>query len=496
MYKSFLTITLVILLMVAGLLAVNLFSRSFLEREAKKDRGVSQRNSNQLPLRLFIAISFVFLTIYHIYRYPVNSGEWYYPIIVYSFIWNSFLLLSSVSYKPYVLETEEEDYQAKLAKLKSFRSVVVIPAYNEDAVTFQQMLESLVDQELTPTDVCIVEDGSQEENKLEEIVAQWQGKVPFRLSYRYVENGGKRVAQSYVFKEMMEEADVFLTMDSDTVLDRRAVLESLIPFLNEEVMSVAGLLLAKNTKKLLSKILSVSFAASFTNGRASASRFDAVAVSCGGLATYRSIVIKKYLHHYLNQIVFGSKAKFGDDRMLTHYASLLGRTVYQETAIGYTLMPENISHLSRQRVRWWKSFWWGGMFLTAHHSPRYPIWWLIAAQYVTQVLYAVVFPILMIIHPLQNGEPPWYILAYMIVLGYIRCIRVLDISDSKGKTYLSIGKYLILTPLSTVLNIYIGTILAYYGFFMMWQVTGWGTREKIEVSSEEDRGTLSGEIES
>ncbi|MBP1044585.1 hypothetical protein I6N95_26600, partial [Vagococcus sp. BWB3-3] len=35
---------------------------------------------------------------------------------------------------------------------------------------------------------------------------------------------------------------------------------------------------------------------------------------------------------------------------------------------------------------------------------------------------------------------------------------------------------------STMLNIYLCTLLSYYSFFMMWQVTGWGTRNKVEVS--------------
>ena len=69
----------------------------------------------------------------------------------------------------------------------------------------------------------------------------------------------------------------------------------------------------------------------------------------------------------------------------------------------------------------------------------------------------------------------------MIVLGYLRASRLLGIKDSSGTNYLSIKDFLIVTPISTVFNVYLGTILSYYGFFMMTQVQGWGTREKVEV---------------
>lgn len=483
MWQSFFLITSIMLGIILIFLIVNLLSPSYLQRVSQKQRVKRQMNPTPLSRRVYVTIAFVLLLGYQVYRYPYNAHMWYYPVILYSFIWQSALLIASIEYKVYQIDPNIDE-ETQLMRLRNFNSIVVVPVYHEDPVTFQQMLASLAEQELPPTAVYIVEDGSEEGKTMAEIVAQWQGNVPFILDYRYVVNGGKRVAQSYVFQELMDTADVFITMDSDTVLDPRGVYECLVPFLDEEVMSVAGLLLAKNTKNWLAKIVSLSFAASFTNGRASSSYFDAVSVSCGGLAAYRNVVLQRFLPHYLNQVVFGAKAKFGDDRMLTHYAALLGRTVYQETAVGYTLMPENLSHLTRQRIRWWKSFWWGGMFLIRHHSPRYMIWWLLTAQYVAQILYSVVFPFVLIIHPWQKGAFPWYILGYMVVLGYIRCIRLFDMKQANGERYVNLGKYLLLTPFSTLLNIYLGTFLAYYGFVMMWQVTEWGTRAKIEVASE------------
>ncbi|WP_429958657.1 glycosyltransferase [Enterococcus sp. AZ196] len=403
---------------------------------------------------------------------------WVYPVVFLSFIWNNFLLVSSFQYKPFSLD--------ETSNSKELKTVVVIPVYNEDKIMFKKMLSSLDSQTQKPDVVYIIEDGSAKENSVEDIVRQWKKSVSFKVKYKYIVNSGKRVAQSKAFYEYQDQVDIFITMDSDTVLDKNAIYEGCIPFQDSEIMSVAGLLLSENRTTLISKLLSISFPVSFTNGRASASVYDAVSVSCGGLALYRNIVVKQFLDHYLNQIVFGQRAMFGDDRMLTHYASLLGKTVYQETAIGYTLMPENLSHLTRQRVRWWKSFWWGGMFIIRYHSFKHMIWWFITMQYVTQLLYFLVFPFVSIVYPLQTGKFPWVILLYMIILGYLRGSRLLGIKDSSGKHYISIKEFLVFTPLSTLFNIYLGTILSYYGFFMMTRVQGWGTRQKVEVGIEKE----------
>ncbi|MGG5371628.1 hyaluronan synthase [Enterococcus sp. AZ196] len=457
---------------------VNLVSPNKLAR--KDGPPFSFLRPNATGRNVYVLATFILVGVcyYQLVSFDNNRLMWVYPVVFLSFIWNNFLLVSSFQYKPFSLD--------ETSNSKELKTVVVIPVYNEDKIMFKKMLSSLDSQTQKPDVVYIIEDGSAKENSVEDIVRQWKKSVSFKVKYKYIVNSGKRVAQSKAFYEYQDQVDIFITMDSDTVLDKNAIYEGCIPFQDSEIMSVAGLLLSENRTTLISKLLSISFPVSFTNGRASASVYDAVSVSCGGLALYRNIVVKQFLDHYLNQIVFGQRAMFGDDRMLTHYASLLGKTVYQETAIGYTLMPENLSHLTRQRVRWWKSFWWGGMFIIRYHSFKHMIWWFITMQYVTQLLYFLVFPFVSIVYPLQTGKFPWVILLYMIILGYLRGSRLLGIKDSSGKHYISIKEFLVFTPLSTLFNIYLGTILSYYGFFMMTRVQGWGTRQKVEVGIEKE----------
>lgn len=406
-----------------------------------------------------------------------NISFWTTPVVFISFLWMNFLLFSSFTNREY-LPVKKID--------KSLRVVVVVPVYNEHPKTVQKVLESISGQSRLPNVVCIVEDGSAPENKCDAVCAQWQKRHPgLKLFYTYVPNGGKREAQAIVFRKYMGEADVFLTMDSDTLLHRDAIKNGIAPFQDPTVQAVGGLLMAYNNKTFLNKIVALSFVSSFTNGRAAWSRWNSVSVNCGGLAFYRSRIISEFLEEYLTQRVFGEKARYGDDRMLTQYASLRGRTVYQENSIGYTLLPENINHLTRQRIRWWKSFWWGGLWVIRHQSMKRGIWWLTLSQYTSFVLYSIIFPIILIINPIINRRFPVDIFIYMGILSYIRTARTLLYKQRDCGRIRQFLEWIIMAPLSTFFNLYLTTGLQYVSLFRLKEVKSWGTREQVEVSMEE-----------
>jgi hyaluronan synthase len=70
-------------------------------------------------------------------------------------------------------------------------------------------------------------------------------------------NGGKKSAHARTFEG--DSADVFVTVDSDTCLERFAIEEGLKPFRDWRVQSVAGIELAANhARSLLVKLKSVN----------------------------------------------------------------------------------------------------------------------------------------------------------------------------------------------------------------------------------------------
>ncbi|MGY3778970.1 glycosyltransferase [Isobaculum melis] len=401
--------------------------------------------------------------------------EWTIPAIIISFSWNLFLTISSY-FNPVYVKPEQKD-------LAQFRTAIVIPVFNEDKTIFKQVLASLSTQTCLPDYIYIVEDGSLPENKCEDLFNEWKKDYAGQASYVYKANAGKREAQAVAFRELEGKVDIFITIDSDTILNEDAVAEGLYPFFDEQIMSVGGALMDYNNKdNFLTRSVGVSFVSAFSNGRSAYSRWKAVGVNHGCLAFYRSEVVYNYLEHYLSQIVFNQRAKFGDDRMLTQYASLMGSTVYQETSIGYTLNPTKLSHLLRQRSRWWRSFWWGGVWFLKHQSPRKMAWWIQLSHYISTGAYTPIFVAIYIYYPILQMEFPIVIYLYVIALSYIRNLRTLTFDRNDMSKKRQILSYLIFSPFSTLLNLLICQILQIYGLLTVWKVANWGTRKNVEVS--------------
>ena len=75
--------------------------------------------------------------------------------------------------------------------------------------------------------------------------------VNVRTSWvRYTPNRGKRHAQAVAVRGT-PEADIYITVDSDAILDYKALAEAMKPFADPDVTSVAGILLLANNRKNL-----------------------------------------------------------------------------------------------------------------------------------------------------------------------------------------------------------------------------------------------------
>jgi hyaluronan synthase len=97
--------------------------------------------------------------------------------------------------------------------------VAAVPVYNEDPVLLDRCIWALVNQSRPPDVIHVVEDGPSADYSV--LREHWQCPWPGRASVRWSqmpENGGKKVAQSVVFTSH-PEADIFVTVDSDTTLE-------------------------------------------------------------------------------------------------------------------------------------------------------------------------------------------------------------------------------------------------------------------------------------
>jgi len=152
-----------------------------------------------------------------------------------------------------------------------------------------------------------------------------------------------------------------MTIDSDTVLDKRCIQSFLGQYQDDKdkrIGAITGNILAmQHSPNLLQKVISLRYFLAFNQERASQSIHGAV-VCCSGPATmYRFAVISKTIDRYINQKFGGKKCTFGDDRHLTNLVlSEKLETKYDKFAIAYTDVPDNWIQYIKQQTRWSKSF--------------------------------------------------------------------------------------------------------------------------------------------
>jgi hyaluronan synthase len=364
--------------------------------------------------------------------------------------------------------------------------LTIVPAHNEDPIMFRAMLDSILIQTRWPDRLHIIENGNLDEGyraTLGPIVSDWRRENDPRFEVRYDFNpvGDKREAQAIAIKAC-PQATIHHTLDSDVELGNRHVIERGIrPFTDRQVMSACGFLLGKNqNKSLLTRLVDLGFIGSFLNGRASYSMVGSVSVNTGGLAFYRASVMRKYLKHYLDHRIFGRKMSYGDDAMWTRYAMLEGKTVFQRDAWGYTLHPENWTHLRKQRTRWHRSWFWGNLWLIRHFNPLKPVWLLTVWQMTSFVWFSAAIPFVLIGSPLRGYGFAWMFFVWMAVVGYLTTLPYLTVKRPDMRFREQLLNWL-LSPLSVLLNFYIGWALRYVGLFTCLK-TSWGTRQKIEVA--------------
>lgn len=244
------------------------------------------------------------------------------------------------------------DAAATRRRIDQMNVTVAVPVYNEDPGLLDRCLWALVNQSRPPQLVWVVDDGSRTDYTV--IQRHWEGTWPQGTEIRWTRqrNQGKRCAHALVF-EADSEADIFVTVDSDTTLEYHAIEEGLKPFQSRGVMSVAGIEMGfnANTNFLTRLQCSLQMFAQAVIGAAWSYAGD-MYTNRGPFALYRGAVVREFLLIYRDETFFGRRMILGDDSLLALCASARGRSVQQLSAFGLTMWPENLGHHLRQRIRW------------------------------------------------------------------------------------------------------------------------------------------------
>lgn len=233
---------------------------------------------------------------------------------------------------------------------------VVIPAFNEGA-----MVERTIDSCAAATypherlEIIVVDDGSRDDTwmHIERAARRHPGLV---TPIRFPENRGKRAALAAGFER--GRGEVFVTIDSDSIIEPQTLLAMTGPFREARIGAVAGKVVVLNRQRgWIPKMLQVRFTLSFDFLRAAQSTYGSVYCCPGALAAYRASLVKKILPRWLNQRFLGVNCTIGEDRALTNDILALGYdTIYQRAAVVHTVVPENYRKLCRMYLRWDRSY--------------------------------------------------------------------------------------------------------------------------------------------
>ena len=240
---------------------------------------------------------------------------------------------------------------------------IIVPCFNEETWIRQTILNAM--DQYYPQDkleVIVVDDCSADHSAnviretISDIIEQEGPEVAARISYILQPvNKGKRDALALGAQHAQHELLVFV--DSDSFLNPYAIINLVQPFKDEQVGGVSGRTDVANTyTNSLTKMQSVRYYIAFRVMKAAEGLFDAVSCLSGPLSCYRKDLVLKYSDEWLNQKFLGQRATFGDDRSMTNLILRHNRTDYQDTAICYTIVPNDYDVFLKQQMRWKRSW--------------------------------------------------------------------------------------------------------------------------------------------
>ena len=366
-----------------------------------------------------------------------REGLVFLPLWLTGFAWKTVPLLVSSFARPFTTTAGQD------LALDSLRVAVAVPVYNEDPVLLDRCLYALANQSRPPDVIHVVEDGPSVNYAA--LRDHWTSCPPVRGRVcwtRMPVNAGKKAAQAVVFTSH-PEADIFVTVDSDTTLEPHALAEGLKPFADPRNMSVAGV--EENFNKRvnwLTRSVAVRNTYYQLTVWGTQALFGDLLVNRGTFALYRAWVIREIVPAYVNETFLGRPIKLGDDAALTLFCQAKGRTVQQISAFSLPMHPETLSHHFRQWLRWAR----GAVIRNCwrlRYLPMwtYGFWWTVLTWYM--IFMSGVVPVILVMSWPRSEHVLEFAGAAVIGWSYLVGARALAVKRADENAWQRAGSLLL-----------------------------------------------------
>jgi len=157
-----------------------------------------------------------------------------------------------------------------------------------------------------------------------------------------------------------KDIDVFICMDSDTILKNNSIINLLKPFNDSNVGGTTACVLVKNeNENFLTKSISAMYWSASKIWRQAPNSYGFVQVTNGQLSAYRYNIIMDLLSKYISQTFMKTECTLSDDRYITHHiqTDYNKKIVYVNDAEVYTYIPNSFIKCYNMFVRWKKGSW-------------------------------------------------------------------------------------------------------------------------------------------
>jgi hyaluronan synthase len=381
--------------------------------------------------------------------------------------------------------------EAEDAPIAKLRVVVLVPMYNEDPEIIRRSIRSMLEQTRVPDRIHVVDDGSRSNDAVDAVKLERTGvETRVRIS-RHRMNLGKREALATAARAE-QDADIFVTVDSDTILDPHAIEALLRAFRDRTVMGVTGFVRVLNRhRNVLTRLIDLRYANAFLLDRGFQSTFGSVLCACGSLAAWRRRVLIDNLNDFVRQRFLGQICTYGDDRRLTNYALSSGRVLLAREAIAYTAAPERLSHYVRQQARWCRSFVRESLWAVMNLPLSRPALWLSLAELTGWILFTLTAGFIVVMLPFIGMVFGLTAVAAYVTLtsamAWVRSVRWFD-AGVEGETRGDRVRTFLLAPIYAVLSLFVLLPLRFVALATL-RTTSWGTRSDVEVTLESKQPT-------
>ncbi len=226
---------------------------------------------------------------------------------------------------------------------------IIVPCYNEEK-NITNCLNSIfsLDYPKRKIEIIIINDGSTDNtsNILRNLKKKYRKIRIFNLKRKKSDIGKWHKPFVLNFGVKKSSHEIILTIDADTFIDKNSLKRIVVPLQDKKVGATNGSLLVENKHCFLGVFQNIEYYLLNLSRRSFSNLFGNVVWFFGAFACYRKSAIEK--------IGYFKGGLMGEDVNTNLSIYRVGYTMKNvHNAFVYTLVPDTIKGLFKQRTRWW-----------------------------------------------------------------------------------------------------------------------------------------------